>query len=345
MDILQFEISRLTASAALNFAHQINSADIRENVEFSANLKWVEPFGALLTSIAIKQLRDKYKDIPFNFQNHATEAGSYAAHIGFFKSISDKIKIGNEPGEAKGNENYIPITVLDLSQVQMECSSDGRILEIGNAIEIKSVSLAKILCRDSEEMVSLMTYLIREIIRNVPEHADTMTAWICGQYWPHKQQAEIAIVDEGIGIRKSLRKNHTHSTYIQTDEEAILCAVKPGISQAFVPSRQNRSTDIWANSGFGLYMVSEICRKLKGLFLLASGEKFLCIKSSGDPIIGDTYLSGTAIRMIFSTQDLKSSKEVIQEIASLGELQARTIRNAFKKASTPSKGLVLGDEK
>ena len=341
---MQFEISKLTAPAALTFAHQLNSIDIREKVEFSANLKWVEPFGALLTSVAIRQLRNKYKDIPFNFLNYDTEAGDYAAHIGFFKSISDKIEIGNEPGEAKGSENYIPITALDLSKIQTDCSSNGRILELGDAIEIKSKSLAKILCRESEEMVTLMTYLIREMIRNIPEHAGTMTAWICGQYWPTKQEAEIAIIDEGIGIRESLRKNHTHSSYIQTDEDAILCAVKPGISQAFIPSRGNRSTDVWANSGFGLYMVSEICRKLRGQFWLASGEKFVCINSSGEQRIRNTHISGTAIRMTFSTQNLKSSKDIIQEIASLGELQARTIRNAFKKASMPSKGLILGIE-
>lgn len=344
---MQFEISYLTAPAALHFAHQLNSTDIRgrEKVEFSASLKWVEPFGALLTSVAIKQLRNKYKDFPFNFQNHPDRASDYAAHIGFFKSISDRIEIGNDPGEAKGNENYIPITALDLSRIQTDCSPDGRILEIGDAIEIKAKNLAKVLCRDSEEMVLLMTYLIREMIRNIPEHADTMTAWICGQYWPTKQKAEIAIVDEGIGIRSSLRKNQAHGAYIQTDEDAIMCAVKPGISQAFIPSRQNRSSDMWSNSGFGLYMVSEICRKLQGLFWLASGEKFVCINSSGEQTIGDTYISGTAIRMTFSTHNLKSSKNIIQEIARLGEQQARTIRNAFKKASVPSKGLVLGAEK
>lgn len=54
MDTLQFEISRLTASAALDFARQLNCTDIGEKVEFSANLKWVELFGALLTSVAIK---------------------------------------------------------------------------------------------------------------------------------------------------------------------------------------------------------------------------------------------------------------------------------------------------
>lgn len=231
-------------------------------------------------------MRDKHKDIPFYFQYCDTEAGSYAAHIGFFKSISDKIAIGNDPGEAKGSENYIPLTMLDLSQIQKDCSADGRILGIGDAIEIKSKSLAKILCRDNEEMVSLMTYLIQEIIRNIPEHAEIMTAWICGQYWPTKQEAEIAIVDEGIGIKGSLRKNYTHSTYIQSDEDAILCSIKPGISQAFTPARGNRLTDEWANSGFGLYMVSEICRKLQGLFWLASGEKYVRINSSGKKRLG-----------------------------------------------------------
>ena len=89
-------------------------------------------------------------------------------------------------------------------------------------------------------------------------------------------------------------------------------------------------------------MVSEICRKLQGLFWLASGEKYVRINSSGKKTIGNIHISGTAIRMTFSTQNLKSSKDIIQEIASLGEMQARTIQNAFKKASVPPKGLIFG---
>ena len=50
-------------------------------------------------------------------------------------------------------------------------------------------------------MQKLMTYLIREILRNIPEHAESHKAWICGQYWSDNT-AEIAILDEGIVLKK-----------------------------------------------------------------------------------------------------------------------------------------------
>lgn len=45
--------------------------------------------------------------------------------------------------------------------------------------------------------------------------------------------------------------------------------------------------------------------------------------------------------MTFSTKKLKNSKEIIQEIAGCGEAEAQTIKNAFKTASHPSRGLIL----
>ena len=50
--------------------------------------------------------------------------------------------------------------------------------------------------------------------------------------WSDKT-AEIAIVDEGIGIKESFRKNKIHREYIETDEDALELAIKAGISQAF----------------------------------------------------------------------------------------------------------------
>ena len=69
-----------------------------------------------------------------------------------------------------------------------------------------------------------MTYLIREILRNIPEHAEESSAWICGQYW-NDQTAEIAIVDEGIGIKKSLQRNSIHRAYATDDESVTILFV------------------------------------------------------------------------------------------------------------------------
>lgn len=337
---MPLEIPSLETIKALNFAKTLNGLVVDDPFTFLANMKWVRPFGMLLTACAIKQFREKFIDVPFYLECDNTKDGvSYASHMGFFKAISDKIDIGKEPGEANGNENYIPISEIDMHLIHDNEISNGRMIEMGDAIEIKASELAKILSRDNKEMNTLITYLIREILRNIPEHADSNKAWICGQYWADRT-AEIAIVDEGIGIKKSLQRNVIHREYIHTDEDAIICAIKAGISQSFQPAKQNKSCDPWANSGFGLFMVSEICKALQGSFCLASGEKYIYIYDNGHINLGDTFFQGTAVKMTISTKNLKRSQDIINQISIQGEQQARTIRNAFKKASIPSKGLM-----
>ena len=41
------------------------------------------------------------------------------------------------------------------------------------------------------------------------------------QYWPTYELAEIAILDEGIGIYNSLVQNAAHKEYITNNQEAL----------------------------------------------------------------------------------------------------------------------------
>lgn len=337
---MRYEIKNLETLDSLELAKELNDVVLNGHFAFDANMKWVRPFGMLFAASAIKQFREKHRGTPFTLEVKPSKDGNtYAAHMGFFKAISENITIGKLPGEANGNDNYIPITELDLHSIHESNFSNGRLIGFGDSIEKESLRLSKILSRNNDEMQNLMTYLIREILRNIPEHAECYKAWICGQYWSDNT-AEIAILDEGIGVKESLRKNTVHRKYINTDEDAIVCSIKAGISQAFQPSKKNTSDDPWANSGFGLYMVSQICKELQGSFCLATGNKYINMYSDGRSKVGDTSFQGTAIKITFSTKNLLSSKDIIAKMAKQGEEQAKTIRNAFKKASLPSKGLI-----
>lgn len=337
---MRYEMTILETKEVLQLAESLLSFEVTGPFTFYANMKWVRPFGMLLAVSSIKQFRNKHEMIPFSMEYNLTKEGvSYASQMGFFKAISESINVGKEPGEATGNENYIPITELDLKEIHSEEIKNGRMIEIGEAIERKSSELAKILSRDNNELHILFTYLIREMLRNIPEHAECSKALMCGQYWKDGT-AEIAIIDEGIGVLGSLQKNKVHKEYIANDEDAIVSALKAGISQAFQPSKENQSDSVWANSGFGLYMVSEICKELNGSFCIASGGKYVNINSDGKTEIGNTHVKGTAIKMMVSTNSLIKSKDIIRKIALQGEEQSKKIRNAFQRASKPSKGLI-----
>lgn len=335
------EIKELNSDNALKLPLSFNETEITNPFTIRANLKWVQPFGMLLTSKVIRDFRHSHPEISFNLEyNDSTAGHSYACHMGFYKSISDKLEIGKKPGEASGSNTYLPITELDLLKLHQEGIKQGNYYELGETIEKEASKLSKILAKSNVEFHKLLTYLIREILRNIPEHSESNTAWICGQNWSDGS-AEIAIIDDGMGVKSSLLKNRIHSKYILNDQDALECALKPGISKAFAPEKGNKSNDVWSNSGFGLYMVSEICIRLGGSFNLVSGERFVKIDNSGKIEVGETSIAGTAIKINLNSSNLNiSSQKFIAQVAKDGEERAKQIKNAFREASMPSKGLI-----
>lgn len=337
--MLEINLPDLETDQVLRLAKEVSEMQIQEPVTVNANMRWVRPFGLLYTVSILKELRKKNPTIPFYMHVGDTNAVNYAAHMGFFKSVSMSISYGKEPGEAEGNSYYLPITQISTNHLQQEAVKQGNYWALGDVIECEAKRLASILSQGNKEVAQLLAYIIREIIRNTPEHAETDTVWMCGQYW-RDGAAEIAIMDEGIGILKSLQKNRIHRQYVVDDEVALQSCVKAGISQAFDPSQKNKSNDQWSNSGYGLYVVSQLCSNLSGSFCIASGEKYVHVGKNGKTRIGDTHIQGTAVKMTISVNQLKNAKEVIQKVAMEGQQQAKTIRYAFKHASTPSKGLM-----
>lgn len=259
--------------------------------------------------------------------------------MGFFKYISPQLEIGKFPGESKGSDNYIPITAIKFNELKEDNYKKGNYAVMGDLIEKESGRLAKVISRDNTELHKLLTYLIREILRNTHEHAKTDTSWICGQYWPSYDKAEIGIVDEGIGVFGSLTLNEAHKKYITDNKSALQWALKAGISESFRPSKKDGGNGEWANSGYGLYMASEICKYLHGSFLLMSYGNYILIED-GKTEIGETSFEGTAIRMFIPTNNINNAKDIISHIANKGESESKKIKNAFKTASVPSRGLM-----
>lgn len=296
-----------------------------------------DPLPMLIMGITIRNYRQQFPEKKFYIEGYSDKG--YACTMGFFKYISESLDIGRLPGESNGSNNYIPITPIKVDELQKKEYAQGNYMIVGELIEKEAGRLAQIVDRGNKELHKLLTYLIREILRNIPEHAMTNTMWVCGQYWPTFKLAEIAIADEGIGIYNSIIQNSAHKEYITSNEKALQWALKAGISEAFRPSMKQKSTDEWANSGFGLYMVSKICKHLNGSFCIISYGNYILIDNHGIKH-GETNFQGTAIRMRIPSKKIKSAQAIISEIASQGEIEARVIRNAFKKASTPSKGLM-----
>lgn len=252
----------LDLPSALAFSVALSKLERADEFDFDfAQTGTVEPFPMLVVSSEIRRLVSRFPDtfiVCSNFK-HMT----YAGHMGFFQAFG--LDFGKAPGEANGSKRYIPLTIFRCDDLIKSAAAKG--VEVGDEVEGESQHMAAMLCGSNSGVVfDTLTYSVRELMRNVVEHSEASQFGICAQYWPTKGRVEVAIIDRGIGLRESLRNNpHLDAS---DDKRAINYALMPAVSgKAFKGARQKQKGP-WANSGFGLYMTSRICRN-GGTFFIA----------------------------------------------------------------------------
>ena len=289
-----------------------------------SNVEFVKPFATLLLAIGLRNFigyrRSKGYHTTSKGHKKSKSALSYLQHLGFFQYIG--LNIGKKPNEAKGSSSYIPIMRLSADQFDIK----GKRLQ--EAIDHESDRLSRIIyAGPGNEMRAIMlSYCLREIIRNVFEHAEIPECFVVAQNWSNGL-AEIAIADRGIGLLESLRSAHD----INSAEEAITIALKPGITSNTRPEND----DEWQNSGFGLFVVSELGSML-GEFSIASNGKIM-FSNHGDTQWFDVPIQGTAVKLKINTNEADYFPNVLQNIVGKGELAAKTIPGTRKTASKKSR--------
>lgn len=274
------------------------------------NMEKVEPFGLLLLSSKIRRFVNslpncEHKDCNFKNDNNAS---GYAAHMGFFKSVYQDY--GKEPGEAPGSSTYIPLTELNFDDVRR----DGE--DLYYYINKTSEAIANILARRDNNLSEYLKYCISELVRNVLEHSESESFWYAGQYWPSKGIVEVAVLDEGIGMKNSFLKNKKLS--VDNDEEAIKLSVEPGISRSGIGREARYEYD---NSGFGLYMITNLC-KMGGDIAICSGNTCLLINDK-TCINYKTSFGGTAIRLRLNSCKMGNKSDIMKTLAVKGTKYAK----------------------
>lgn len=338
---MRIVVPNMSTNNALSFSQKLESYDNDNTYIFDVSkIGNYEPLPMLLTSAAIRKfcndrlLEPRHIQLVFNNDKNY----QYACHMGFFQAAG--FVQGKAPGEAHGGTSYIPLTKIDIAELTRIAFEEDRYADRGDIIETEAKHLSLVLSQGEAEFQKLLQYLLREAIRNIPEHAGTSDVWLCGQYWHNRDLAEIAILDEGIGIYNSLSRNRIHRDYIKTNEEALRWAMKPGVSASFNPAIGQKSDDVWANSGYGLFMISEICKATDGWFTFVSGDACMRVYPNASRM-NKAHCTGTALGIRVKPSKIVNCQAIIDDALSRGEIKAKTIKTAFKKASVPSKGLLL----
>jgi hypothetical protein len=311
--------STLDLSSALRLSTDLtqikNASSIRADFK---GVGLVEPFAMLMVSSELQRTAVRNHVSKFECANH--ESMSYASRMGFFEALGSLST--HRPGKKDGGSRHLPVNIFNCDSLREEASSGYT--EVGSIVEGRSKHLAKLLCgADSGDLFETLSYSLREIMRNVVEHSESKQLGICAQYWPTKNKVEVAVLDRGVGLRKTLLKN-PHLD-VNNDRSALNYALMPAVSgRAYKGARKQHGP--WANSGFGLYMTSRICRN-GGNFFIASGDHGMLLTNAKK---GKSYLpcsyEGTAVRLVIRTDQITSLSDSLRRYRDEGFILQKKYR-------------------
>lgn len=233
----------------------------------------------------------------------------------------------------KDTLNLVEIYKFDVDELKKE--SYEKMLYIGEIIEEKAKDILKKYNLDIKTR-NFYAYILREIMRNIPEHSDSETLeLVC-----YKNSNELAfkIIDKGITIKESLNRNPRFD--IVDDKSAVAFAIKPGVTRSY--KRDPHRDDVWQNSGFGLYMVSSIMKKL-GYFELKSGSgKIVVMKDKANEFMSNSKIIGTDVLIVFDKRIGINITETLKELSTKGsELAKNSNFSTYADIKTASQASTL----
>jgi hypothetical protein len=325
--------SRLDLAGSIKLAAQLANLPKASNyrLDFSS-LKFVEPFGMLHFSAQLRRFRQSNSDSRFKAENY--QHLDYAAHMGFFQSFG--LNHGKEPGEAFGSQQYAPITRLDLKELTKEAFDQYE--DVRETIERISMKLAGVLVRgDTGPLYDTLSYSLREIFRNVHEHSGADSLWYAAQYWPEKGWVELSILDEGVGVIRTLSRNP--HLKIDSDYDALQLALLPGVSGLAFKGGQKQGKDPWANSGYGLFMTSQLCLR-GGAFTIISGSGGMLLQNHEQSKLDCTF-KGTAIRLQFHVPEIQELGGALESLRQRGTEIAGTMKQVANISASMSSRMLL----
>jgi len=299
--------SRLIFQQSIIFIEEIHCIDDEyDAVELDfTKLMRIDPFSLLFVSSEIQRFRSSNPKKKFTAKNF--QHCSYLSHMGFFKAFG--LDYGKYPGVASGSSTYIPIKIFD--RIKIIESASENMVNPAEIIEQDARNISKILTRNScKDFSEVLTYCIREILRNVIEHSNSDQFGFCAQYRCSEHLVSFAIIDRGIGLKESLTKNP--NLELKCDKDAIIAALQPAISSKVYKGQKRKPKGDWANSGYGLYMTSRICKR-GGSFFIASGDKGYYVSGNTEKYF-DTAFMGTILNLAIDTNKIKKLDVLLKEI-------------------------------
>jgi signal transduction histidine kinase len=285
-------------------------------LDFS-RLRFAYPFGTVLLAEAIREVvvERRILGLPVRWSHAGIMAGvvhpavSYLGHMGLFRHVG--IPYGNEPGAAPGSRTYLPLTPIR--------RPDAGPSSFHFAIREEAERLASLVFKDELKQL-MLTYCFQETIRNAFEHAEVDECVVIAQKWLG-QQVEIAVVDRGRGVQASLQERFGPLRASKALDQAI----RPGVTRTIPTGRGGR----WENTGFGLFVLSELGRRCGDFSIVSSGE-YLNLDGN-DRRMGSCPYPGTGVKLKVSIRDADYFPNLLEAIVREGEAASGSTASGASK--------------
>lgn len=328
--------AKLDLATLFRLALELDRYTFRDELRLHFNEgTFFAPFSMLFLAAKLKSLKERNPALKIDCKGF--QENGYPAHVGFFRFLG--YNHGRDIGEAWGSENYLPITPLSREQLYEKPADKWE--ELPDLIQRHADKLAAMIARDQNtngDLYDVLSYSVREVMRNVFEHSEAQTLYYCAQYWPRSHKVEFAIVDFGIGIRRGLATNPNFR--FATDKQAIEYSLLPSVSgKTHLP----RTSNNWFNSGYGLYMTNRLARN-GGNFVLASGSTGIYLSRKTKTNFSTSF-PGTALRFNMDIDEIGSVADRLSEFRRDGAELAKQISGSGNRPPSAMSLLLRRDYK
>lgn len=269
---------------------------------------------------AVGALGRKRRASPLEIAGFDVPAGQFAHAVGLDELVAcQPTQVAGEPGKT-----------VRLHQVWSEEEVEETARETAALLAGEDAAQ-----RDSRDALQ---YMMAELVRNVLQHSDEALGAVTGAQRNNRGLHEerpvfqVAIVDNGRGIRASLSSRHDD---IDTDEVALERSLWPHFSRAFAFGRTGGER----NAGLGLFYVSEMVKALEGRLLVSSGGASLFIDTQSAE--RQRFLSvgypGTLVAFEIPVEAPKHFGAVFEAISDLAEERTprRLVQERLRHEAAP----------
>lgn len=217
----------------------------KDSLDVSSHDKWVSVHPVVLCMVASLGLKMRKEGKRINFEKPTATSKHYFERMGLFKLLKLDSQMNITEHDPSGR--FITLQVIKDSKQLDEFITD-----------------MVPLLHSEPEKVEPIRYVIFELVRNVLEHASSEEgAIICAQYYQKSNTIRIGVVDNGMGIRKSMGRSYS----TKTDMEAIVLALTPGITGTTRKIGGNEE-----NAGAGLFFIKSLAKVNRDFFVVYSGN-------------------------------------------------------------------------